>query len=1509
MRHSMTTLRFWGLLVLSMVPFRSGAQSSEVFDQFFRYTETAHKTFIEGIGDDVDPFSGTLHVVQTDLVLPGKAGLDLRLVRSYSSKLWVRTNQADLGSFIGESDPPMLGWGWSFHMGRLKNPNGTGAPTDPCSGDYPVLELPNGSARVFYRVSASNPKNYVSRDRWVMETDCSLLGGGGKGTCVWSTDGVRYEFSSAAADSFQYGGSNTPGWPLSRMVDRFDNQISVTYEPDHLGAISAITDTYGRVITFRYTGTQTDKRLDTVTAGTNVYQYGYTSHSTPITGLTRRFLTSVTPPSGPAFGYAYAVTAPVAQNQYALSSVSYPYGGTISYVYESASFYPGIVPSVPFAVVKSRTQGGKGVAAGTWTYDYVAGSSGMNTTTVTRPDGRGGTTEDVFTLYGFGAVSPGQYWRVGLTERVSRAGGDELEVFDWVASPSVSDSIYSAPGYSICAGSTAPVDTSVYEPLLQGRVVTRGSDSFTTTYSDFDAYGQPRTIDETGPAGYSGSTSRSTTFTYFARPTDGSATINLVKGFPLSRTTCVGSDCVVDGWTYGGPSYAKDTETWSGIKTSFGYHLADPEGRGNLKTVTNALGQSVTLTKYLEGGGTPLNVDFNGAFTFSRTTTWEGWVLTQTDGRNNTTRQEYDGVGRVKRIEPPGSSDVTTIDFDQPVTSGMNVVTTRGPYVLTTTYDGFGRRIATSDSVDVKTSEKYDALGRLWFRSSPYESTAVGEKLDLDRLGRVTTLTKACTGASSPTSACGGDDRSTVTNAYQAQHCVSTTEQRNPDSLMTLRCYASFGDPGEQRLTYLKDAAGGIWKYAYSTAGRLRTVTAPSARGNRTYTYDGTQFQTGEKAVELGTISGDSVSLRYTPNAIGQVKTRKDARGITWTYDYTDPLSRVKGVTYSSGAGDDVSRTYQSGSNNVSTLSSANGGSFSFPTYDALDRLRAQTWTFQGKPYGTTYTYDSAGCLTQIGYPTQSTVTQTCDAANRVKSVTLNGATLISNVVYHPSGEPRVITYPSGRSVTYGYDDRARMKSATTSGFPSPVLGLAYTYDGLDNVATLSNSAVAGFDLRMCASATGTCTDGYDALNRLVTVIAPARWGTVAYDYDSLGNRTLKSVDQPSPFTTTFTYDTSNRLSTATGLERFAPGVYTWDAAGRLASSSDGASYRYDGLGRRALKTEAGQSTVYHYDVAGRLIAETTTTGVSVRDYVYLGSKLVAAEGCLAAGSTPPCSERQWYHTDALGSVLARTDGAGAVVARLEYQPYGEPWNPTAGQGDRQYNGRVYDPGTGFHDYGARMYWPQIGRFVSADTYGGDPSNPASLSRYSYVHNNPYKYVDPTGHYPTQAQVAAQEAAAAAAAAGAGGWGAGTMLVWAGGAGVAGAGGWLAGTWLSDNLLGPYVQNAMDAVLGPPGESASGGSRTEPTLPPRVIATEGDVVIEHYYRSGDHPPAHAHVKGGGETTRIGPNGHPLAGEPELAPAQKRAVEANKPAVRRAVNKIGRWLEHQENAPKADKEKK
>jgi RHS repeat-associated protein len=252
----------------------------------------------------------------------------------------------------------------------------------------------------------------------------------------------------------------------------------------------------------------------------------------------------------------------------------------------------------------------------------------------------------------------------------------------------------------------------------------------------------------------------------------------------------------------------------------------------------------------------------------------------------------------------------------------------------------------------------------------------------------------------------------------------------------------------------------------------------------------------------------------------------------------------------------------------------------------------------------------------------------------------------------------------------------------------------------------------------------------YDALDRLATV-NHATWGYAAYQYDPLGNRTWSPIRDISM---RFEYDERNRLAWASQELLPTSMTFQWDEANRMVWSSDGASYKYDGQDRRVEKTDAEGTTVYHYDPTGRLVAETLPDGTKLRDYLYLGTKLVAVDGCMEGTSASGCAERQWYHTDTLGSVLARTDGIGAVVTRFDYRPWGEVATASGVAGDRQYNGRVFDPGTGFHDYGARLYWPEIGRFVSADSYQGDVANPASLSRYSYVQNNPYKFNDPDGH-------------------------------------------------------------------------------------------------------------------------------------------------------------------------------
>lgn len=54
---------------------------------------------------------------------------------------------------------------------------------------------------------------------------------------------------------------------------------------------------------------------------------------------------------------------------------------------------------------------------------------------------------------------------------------------------------------------------------------------------------------------------------------------------------------------------------------------------------------------------------------------------------------------------------------------------------------------------------------------------------------------------------------------------------------------------------------------------------------------------------------------------------------------------------------------------------------------------------------------------------------------------------------------------------------------------------------------------------------------------------------------------------------------------------------------------------------------------------------------------------------------------------------------------------------------------------------------------------------------------------------------------------------------------------------------------------------------TPPKMPPSNVAQGNGVTIRHNYKSGDHPPAHMHVDGGGQSIKIGANGKPIKGQP------------------------------------------
>jgi RHS repeat-associated protein len=116
-----------------------------------------------------------------------------------------------------------------------------------------------------------------------------------------------------------------------------------------------------------------------------------------------------------------------------------------------------------------------------------------------------------------------------------------------------------------------------------------------------------------------------------------------------------------------------------------------------------------------------------------------------------------------------------------------------------------------------------------------------------------------------------------------------------------------------------------------------------------------------------------------------------------------------------------------------------------------------------------------------------------------------------------------------------------------------------------------------------------------------------------------------------------------------------------------------------------------------------------------------------------------PSQEVEYYHTDALGSVRAVTkhvNGQWQVVARHDFMPFGEEVAPpTPPQDKRLFTGKERDNESGLDYFEARYLRAEQGRFGTVDplTASQRVTDPQSFNRYSYVLNNPLRFLDPDG--------------------------------------------------------------------------------------------------------------------------------------------------------------------------------
>lgn len=318
----------------------------------------------------------------------------------------------------------------------------------------------------------------------------------------------------------------------------------------------------------------------------------------------------------------------------------------------------------------------------------------------------------------------------------------------------------------------------------------------------------------------------------------------------------------------------------------------------------------------------------------------------------------------------------------------------------------------------------------------------------------------------------------------------------------------------------------------------------------------------------------------------------------------------------------------------------------------------------------------------------------------------------------------------------YTYNERGWLKTAVSDQF-----SFRLKFD--EGANKQYNGNIAYQDWGAGSSFPNTYAYIYDKLNRLTNGTSTGVVISEVVNYHPNGN--IKDLNRDGLGAGIYSYINGNKLLKVAG-GTLTTGNYSYDGNGNVVvDGRTGVTLTYNVLGLPLAATKTGLTLSYLYDGDGNKLRKTTNG--AIRDYVdgieynANGSiDIIHTEGGIARNNGGVYTY-EYHLTDHLGNTrlgFKKNVNSWTVeeLQKVNYYAFGKAKYVNVGTNKYLYNGKELQSELsslnqdGQYDYGARFYDPEIARWNVIDPLA---EMTLESSPYTYVSNNPLRFIDPTG--------------------------------------------------------------------------------------------------------------------------------------------------------------------------------